>query len=153
MMVLLMLTTALMAQSTGRKMVVRNSADGESEMTVYLPVTAKATGKAVMCCPGGGYYGLAIDHEGHQWAEYFNSQGIAFAVLKYRMPNGDRNIPLGDAYNGIKTLRDSAAVWNINPGDVGIMGFSAGGHLASAVSTHCDTSLGFDCKILRTLYR
>ena len=124
------------AQSTARKFVLKNSADGQSEITCYLP--QNPTGRAVVDCPGGGYSHLAMDHEGHQWAEYFNKQGIAFFVLKYRMPHGDRNIPLGDAYQAMRTVRDSAAVWHINKEDVGIMGFSAGGHLASSVSTHAD---------------
>ena len=124
------------AQSTAKKFVLKNSADGQSELTCYLP--QNPTGRAVVDCPGGGYSHLAMDHEGHQWAEYFNKQGIAFFVLKYRMPNGDRNIPLGDAYQAMRTVRDSAAVWHINKEDVGIMGFSAGGHLASSVSTHAD---------------
>ena len=124
------------AQSTAKKFVLKNSADGQSELTCYLP--QNPTGRAVVDCPGGGYSHLAMDHEGHQWAEYFNKQGIAFFVLKYRMPHGDRNIPLGDAYQAMRTVRDSAAVWHINKEDVGIMGFSAGGHLASSVSTHAD---------------
>ena len=127
---------AASAQSTARKFVLKNSADGQSELTCYLP--QNPTGRAVVDCPGGGYAHLAMDHEGHQWAEYFNKQGIAFFVLKYRMPHGDRNIPLGDAYQAMRTVRDSAAVWHINKEDVGIMGFSAGGHLASSVSTHAE---------------
>ena len=126
----------LFAQSTARKFVLPNSADGQSEITCYLP--QNPTGRAVVDCPGGGYSHLAMDHEGHQWAEYFNKQGIAFFVLKYRMPNGDRSIPLSDAYQAMRTVRDSAAVWHINKEDVGIMGFSAGGHLASSVSTHAE---------------
>lgn len=139
--VMVFMAMTALAQSTTRKFVLKNSADGESELTVYLPsaeAAAKANGRAVVDCPGGGYSHLAMDHEGHQWAEYFNSKGIAYAVLKYRMPNGDRNIPLTDAYNAIKTMRDSAQVWNVNPRNVGIMGFSAGGHLASSVSTHAE---------------
>lgn len=124
------------AQSTARKFVLQNSEDGKSDLTVYLPTENRQDGMAVLCCPGGGYSMLASDHEGHQWAGWFNAQGIAYAVLRYRMPNGDRNIPLGDAYSAMKTLRDSAEVWHINPRAIGIMGFSAGGHLASAVSTH-----------------
>ncbi len=89
-----------------------------------------------------------MDHEGHQWAEFFNKQGIAFFVLKYRMPNGDRTIPLGDAYQAIRTVRDSASIWHINPQDVGIMGFSAGGHLASSVSTHAEYAARPDFSIL-----
>ena len=124
------------AQSTAKKFVLKNSTDGKSELTCYLPLNP--TGRAVVDCPGGGYSHLAMDHEGHQWAEYFNKQGIAFFVLKYRMPNGDRNIPLSDAYQAMRTVRDSSEVWHINKEDVGIMGFSAGGHLASSVSTHAD---------------
>lgn len=77
----------LSAQSTARKFVLKNSADGKSELTCYLP--QNPTGRAVVDCPGGGYSHLAMDHEGHQWAEFFNKQGIAFFVLKYRMPNGN----------------------------------------------------------------
>ncbi len=124
----------MFAQSTARKFVLKNSTDGQSELTCYLP--QNPSGRAVVDCPGGGYSHLSMDYEGHHWAEYFNQQGIAFFVLKYRMPKGDRNIPLGDAYQAMRTVRDSASVWHINPKDVGIMGFSAGGHLASSVSTH-----------------
>ena len=134
--VLMLCTLSALAQSTARKFVLKNSADGQSELTCYLP--QNPTGRAVVDCPGGGYSHLAMDHEGHQWAEYFNRQGIAFFVLKYRMPKGDRNIPLSDAYQAMRTVRDSAAVWHINKEDVGIMGFSAGGHLASSVSTHAE---------------
>lgn len=133
---LLLAGATAFAQSTARKFMLKNSADGQSEITVYLPHADKANGKAVVDCPGGGYSHLSMENEGHNWAEFYNGQGIAYVVLKYRMPNGDRNIPLGDAYNAIKTVRDSASVWNINPNAVGIQGFSAGGHLASAVSTH-----------------
>ena len=135
----LTLLSSAQAQSTSRKFVLSNSADGQSEITVYLPsaeAAARAEGRAIVDCPGGGYTHLAMQHEGHDWAEYYNKQGIAFVVLKYRMPKGDRNIPLSDAYQAIRTVRDSAKVWNINPRNVGIQGFSAGGHLASAVSTH-----------------
>ena len=134
--VLMLCALSALAQSTARKFVLKNSADGQSELTCYLP--QNPTGRAVVDCPGGGYSHLAMDHEGHQWTEYFNRQGIAFFVLKYRMPKGDRNIPLSDAYQAMRTVRDSAAVWHINKEDVGIMGFSAGGHLASSVSTHAE---------------
>ena len=134
--VLMLCSLSALAQSTARKFVLKNSADGQSELTCYLP--QNPSGRAVVDCPGGGYSHLAMDHEGHQWAEYFNRQGIAFFVLKYRMPKGDRNIPLSDAYQAMRTVRDSAAVWHINKEDVGIMGFSAGGHLASSVSTHAE---------------
>lgn len=133
----LALSLGLVASAqTARTFVLKNSTDGASELTAYLP--QHPSGRAVVDCPGGGYSHLAIDHEGHDWAEYFNRQGIAYFVLKYRMPNGDKTIPLGDAYRAMQTVRDSAAAWHVNPQDVGIMGFSAGGHLASSVSTHAD---------------
>lgn len=121
------------AQSA-RTFILQNSADGASTLTCYLP--DYASGRAVIACPGGGYSHLAMEHEGTDWANFFNTQGIAYFVLKYRMPNGDRNIPISDAYHAIQTVRDSASVWGINPYDVGIMGSSAGGHLAATVSTH-----------------
>ena len=108
----------------------------KAELTVYLPDAKKATGRAVVCCPGGGYTHLAMDHEGHQWAAFFNNQGIALIVLKYRMPHGNRFIPISDAEEAMKTVRCNATDWHINPQDVGIMGFSAGGHLASTIATH-----------------
>ena len=114
--------------------------DGQANMVAYLP--ENPSGRAVVDCPGGGYTHLATQHEGHDWATYFNKQGIAFFVLTYRMPGGDRSIPMGDAQNAIRMVRDSAAAWHINPEDVGIMGFSAGGHLASTVSTHSE----YDCR-------
>jgi acetyl esterase/lipase/lysophospholipase L1-like esterase len=119
---------------TARTLKIYNSADSASVLDVFLP--ENPSGRAVVDCPGGGYTHLATQHEGYDWASFFNNRGIAYAVLTYRMPKGDRNIPLSDAYHAITTVRDSAAVWHVNPYDVGIMGFSAGGHLASSVSTH-----------------
>ena len=108
----------------------------KAEMTVYLPDAKKATGRAVVCCPGGGYSHLAMDHEGHQWATFFNNQGIALIVLKYRMPHGNPMVPVSDAEQAIKTVRKNAVNWHIDRTQVGIMGFSAGGHLASTIATH-----------------
>lgn len=108
----------------------------KAELTVYLPDEKKATGRAVVCCPGGGYSHLAMDHEGHQWATFFNNQGIALIVLKYRMPHGNRLVPISDAEEAIKTVRRHAVEWHIDLNDIGIMGFSAGGHLASTIATH-----------------
>jgi acetyl esterase/lipase len=116
--------------------VVSSDDKDEAEVTVYLPDAKKATGRAVVCCPGGGYQHLAMDHEGHQWAPFFNTQGIALIVLKYRMPHGNRLVPISDAEEAMKLVRRNAAEWHINPNDVGIMGFSAGGHLASTIATH-----------------
>lgn len=111
-------------------------AQDTAELTIYLPDAKKATGRAVVCCPGGGYSHLAMDHEGHQWATFFNNQGIALIVLKYRMPHGDYKIPISDAEEAIKTVRRHATDWHIDRNDIGIMGFSAGGHLASTIATH-----------------
>ena len=108
----------------------------KAELTVYLPDAKKATGRAVVCCPGGGYQHLAMDHEGHQWATFFNNQGIALIVLKYRMPHGNPLVPISDAEQAIKTVRTNAIEWHVDRNNIGIMGFSAGGHLASTIATH-----------------
>ena len=137
---LLSLCLLTVSAQTARQFTVNITSDGKANMSVYLPDSP--TGKAVVGCPGGGYSHLSMQNEGHDWASFFNRQGIAYFVLTYRMPGGDRTIPMGDAQQAIRTVRDSSAVWGINPRDVGIMGFSAGGHLASAVSTHSE----YDCR-------
>lgn len=107
-----------------------------AKVWVYLPDKKAATGRAVVICPGGGYQHLAMNHEGHDWAPFFNNMGIAAIVLKYRMPHGEHEVPVSDAEEALKLVRRNAAGWNIDPQDVGIMGSSAGGHLASTVATH-----------------
>ena len=89
-----------------------------------------------------------MNYEGTDWADYFLEKGIAYCVLKYRMPHGNRELPISDAYAAMKMVRDSSEVWNINPYDVGIMGFSAGGHLASTVCTHAPMAMRPDFSIL-----
>ena len=106
---------------------------------VFLPDASKATGRAVVCCPGGGYSHLATDHEGYGWASFFNDRGIALIVLKYRMPHANTDVPISDAKEALRVVRENAEKWNINPKKVGIMGSSAGGHLATTVATHSDT--------------
>ena len=106
---------------------------------VFLPEAGKATGRAVVCCPGGGYSHLATDHEGYDWASFFNERGIALIVLKYRMPHANTDVPVSDAKEALRVVRENAEKWNINPKKVGIMGSSAGGHLATTVATHSDT--------------
>lgn len=115
---------------------------------VFLPEKEKATGRGVVVLPGGGYTHLATEHEGYDWAPFFNERGIAVAVVSYRMPNGDYSIPNTDAENAIKMMRKNAGEWNINPNDVGIMGSSAGGHLASTVATHAAAEARPDFQIL-----
>ena len=113
------------------------------DIAVFLPSKKNATGEAVVICPGGGYGILAYDWEGSDIARWLNSRGIAAFVLKYRLPGSKSNIvphksPLMDAQRAMRIVRSNAAVWNIDPGKIGIMGFSAGGHLASTLSTHYD---------------
>lgn len=105
---------------------------GEPTLTVY-PAT-EGNGMAIVACPGGGYGKLAMDHEGKDMAAWFNNQGITYAVLKYRMPNGHKEVPLSDARQAMRILRHRAGEWQLKR--IGIMGFSAGGHLASTVATH-----------------
>ena len=140
------LSVATIQAQTQRTLKVNLTEDGQANIVGYLP--EQPTGKAVVGCPGGGYRGLSMQNEGHDWATYFNQQGIAYFVLTYRMPKGDRTIPIGDAEKAISTVRDSANVWHINPDDVGIMGFSAGGHLASTVSTHSEYAVRPNFSIL-----
>lgn len=104
----------------------------EPTLTVY-PAT-EGNGMAIVACPGGGYGKLAMDHEGKDMATWFNNQGITYAVLKYRMPNGHKEVPLSDARQAMRILRHRAGEWQLKR--IGIMGFSAGGHLASTVATH-----------------
>ena len=103
-------------------------------ITVYIP--QNPNGKAIIMCPGGGYGWLAMGHEGHDMAQWFNNQGITYVVLKYRLPQGDFNIPLKDADQAIRLVRMNSAKWGIDSSKVGIMGASAGGHLASTLATH-----------------
>ncbi|MDR1601514.1 MAG: alpha/beta hydrolase [Tannerella sp.] len=110
------------------------------ELTVYLPEKGKGNGKAVVICPGGGYAGLASHHEGTLFARWLNTQGIAGIILKYRMPNGHKEVPLDDAQQAIRYVRLHAAEWGVRPDRIGIAGFSAGGHLASTASTRFATS-------------
>lgn len=134
----LLLCLAASAQTTVRKFVLPVSGDGKAELTAFLPDPTVATGMAILDCPGGGYQMLAMQHEGTDWAPFFNGKGIAYFVLKYRLPNGDSAIPYSDATAAMRLIRDSAVAWHINPEAVGIMGFSAGGHLASTVATHAE---------------
>lgn len=109
-------------------------------LTVFLPEAEKATGTAVIVCPGGGYAGLATNHEGRQIARWFNSFGVAAFMLEYRHRGRgyQHPAPLQDAQRAVRTVRARAADWKIAPDRIGIMGFSAGGHLASTAGTHFD---------------
>ncbi len=126
--------------------IVRISNISMPALLVYLPPKEKANGIAVIICPGGGYGINAIKHEGTDVAEQLNKVGIAAFVVKYRLPNDkimkDKAIgPLQDAQQAIKTVRQRAKEWNIDPAKIGIAGFSAGGHLASTAGTHFQKAL------------
>lgn len=110
-------------------------------LTIYLPEKEKATGIAVVICPGGGYFGLAMGHEGYDIAKKLQENGIAGIVLKYRLPkpelvNNKEIVPLQDAEKAMQYVREHASEWGIDPHKIGLMGSSAGGHLASTLATH-----------------
>jgi acetyl esterase/lipase len=108
-------------------------------VTIYLPPADKTNGAALVICPGGGYHGLAMDHEGHQIARWANSLGMAGIILRYRLaPRYHHPVPMLDAQRAMRFTRAHAKEWGIDPKRVGIIGFSAGGHLASTVGTHFD---------------
>ncbi|WP_241738900.1 alpha/beta hydrolase [Pontibacter beigongshangensis] len=120
---------------------IRISKVRKPTLTVFLPAKDKANGTAVVICPGGGYGRLASGHEGYDVAKKFNEQGVAAFVLKYRLPDtkitsNPELAPLQDAQQALLLVRKRANEWNVNPERVGILGFSAGGHLASTAGTH-----------------
>lgn len=109
----------------------------------YLVPQGRGTGTAVIVCPGGGYVNLSMDKEGDQIARWLNSIGVAAFVLKYRLgPKYHHPVELGDAQRAIRTVRQKANEYRLLPDHIGIMGFSAGGHLASTAGTHFDTVNG-----------
>ncbi len=108
----------------------------KARMYAYPAPKEKATGAAVLICPGGGYWGLAAQKEGTELAEWLNQKGISAFVLYYRMPNQHDEIPLEDAKTAMNIIRTHAREWNIDKKKIGIAGFSAGGHLASTLGTH-----------------
>lgn len=113
-------------------------------LTIYLPTAeqvAKSTqpkGTAAVICPGGGYGQVVVQPEGHGIAKWLNRHGIAGAVLEYRLPAGRHEVPLLDAQRALRTVRLNASAWQLDPARIGIVGFSAGGHLASTAGTHFD---------------
>lgn len=113
-----------------------NSAAGDAEIYVYHPQNqGDKPSPAILICPGGGYRGLAIDHEGHLAAKWFASKGLVAVVLKYRLPNGVHTIPLSDAEKAMEVIRSHEKEWKIDVSKVGVIGASAGGHLAASLST------------------
>ncbi|WP_316837825.1 alpha/beta hydrolase [Pedobacter nutrimenti] len=124
---------------------VKLSKEEEPNLTLYLPIKEKATGTAVLVIPGGGYGFLAFEEEGIAIGKAFAEKGIAAFVLKYRLPKKetmrDKSYgPLMDAQQAMKVIRSNAVNWNFNPASVGVIGYSAGGHLASTLGTHFSKS-------------
>ena len=130
------------------KPVIKGWIPGEEipEATLTIYPASKPNGQAIIACPGGGYSGVAAIHEGHDMAAWFNSQGITYAVLYYRMPYGKHEVPLSDAHRAIRFMRKHADRWAIR--QLGIMGSSAGGHLASTAATHFTAETRPDFQIL-----
>ncbi len=110
----------------------------EADATLTVHPAAKPNGAAFIICPGGGYGGLVTGAEGHGIAQWLNGHGITGVVLEYRLPKGKAFVPLLDAQRAIRTVRARAAQWGVDPKRIGIIGFSAGGHLASTAGTHFD---------------
>ena len=106
---------------------------------VFHPSESQSNHMAVVCLPGGGYTHLATDHEGYDWSSYFCGLGFTYVVLKYRMPKGHTEVPVSDAAEAMRLVREHASEWGIDARKVGIMGSSAGGHLASTIATHSDS--------------
>nr|WP_233173765.1 alpha/beta hydrolase [Pedobacter sp. ASV19] len=124
---------------------VKLSKEDAPTLTLYLPIKEKATGTAVLVIPGGGYGFLAFEEEGIAIGKAFAEKGISAFVLKYRLPKKeamrDKSFgPLMDAQQAMKMIRSNAANWNVNPAKVGVIGYSAGGHLASTLGTHFSNS-------------
>ena len=142
----MLLAAATMQAQTAKTFTLDLTDDGKAQMVCFLP--ENPSGKAIVGVPGGGYSVLSNNHEGTMASGWLNQQGIAYFVVNYRLPEGDRTKPMGDVMKGIRIVRDSAQVWGINPHDVGIMGFSAGGHLASVISTHAPFDARPDFSIL-----
>ena len=123
----------------GGKRLIRLGNVSQPTLTIYRPKSRKSTGAAVLVCPGGGYHILAMDLEGSEVCEWLNSIGVTAALLKYRVPRRpelDKHLPpLQDAQRAMSLLRLHAKEWGIDPGRIGVIGFSAGGHLAASLST------------------
>jgi len=135
---------ALEADSSGGWTYVRNIAN--PSMDAYLAPQSSIPTTAVLICPGGGYWGIAYKHEGYQIAQWLNKLGISAFVLKYRLPDSTIEVsksiaPLQDALEAMRIIRRNANRWNIDRNKIGIMGFSAGGHLASSVATHYTSNI------------
>jgi len=115
-----------------------------TELAVYRPAPDRASGVAVVVCPGGGYIRHVMDREGYPIADWLVANGIAAILLRYRLPEGRPRVALLDAQRAIRIARARASDWGIDPRRVGILGFSAGGHVASTAATHVDAGRAGD---------
>lgn len=115
---------------------------------VFVPDNGKTNGSAVLIVPGGAYSGISMIREGKEVAEWFNNYGFISFVLYYRMPNGHPTLPLEDAQASIKLIRRNSKKWNVDKNKIGVIGFSAGGHLAASLSTHSKKSCTPDFMML-----
>jgi acetyl esterase/lipase len=117
---------------------IGNGKFAKEDAAIHIHSPDKPSGTAVIICPGGGYGGQVMGAEGHGIAKWLNGHDITGVVLQYRLPRGRSFVPLYDAQRSIRTVRANAKKWNLDPKRIGIMGFSAGGHLASTAGTHFD---------------
>ena len=129
----------------------------QPSLTAFLPAAGTVNGTAVIICPGGGYARLAIDSEGYDVARRLNEMGVTAFVLKYRLPNDESQpdkttAPLLDAQQALRLVRQQATKYNLNPERIGIMGFSAGGHLAATAGTHFARPLGGGAESVRPAF-
>ena len=156
--ILLMAGTLACAQEPATVLLWPNGAPGaqgdedrdKPSITIFLPTKNQATGTGVIVCPGGSYTALASNHEGRQVANWLNSLGIAAFVLKYRLgPRYHHPVELGDAQRAIRLVRAHAAEYGVAPDRVGVLGFSAGGHLAATMGTHFDSGIATDADVIQ----
>lgn len=130
------------------KLSERNFASNISKPTITVYPSKTPNSKAIVMCPGGGYAFETMDWEGHILADWMNSIGVTYVVLKYRLPNGHDEVPLTDVHQAIKIIRERAKEWNVNPNAVGIMGTSAGGHLTATAANYFTPETRPDFQIL-----
>lgn len=132
----LVLTFDSSALKAGERIELWPSKKSESQAVITVHLPSQPNGVAIVICPGGGYGTLVTGPEGHGVASWLNENGIAGIVLEYELPRGRSHLPLADAQQALRVVRANATAWNIDPRRVGVMGFSAGGHLASTAGTH-----------------
>lgn len=137
---LALLASVLSATAAQKVFVHQLTSDGKAFVKVFLPDSNHASGRAMLSIPGGGYAQTSIQNA-ELWSQFYMKRGIAYIILKYRMPEGDRNIPIADAEAAMKYVRENSKAWHISTNNVGIIGSSAGGHLASYMATQAPIHL------------